>query len=161
MTPGNFAFFLPQLALHNVQFVLIGGGAAIAHGLARATYDVDIVYSRAEENLVRLVAALQGIDLYYRGAPPGLPFRWDTQTLRAGLNFTFTSTQGDIDLLGEAAGQGTWEGLQGDCETLLLYGYNIPVVTLERLITLKRAAGRPKDFEIIAELEALREERLG
>ncbi len=159
MTPGNFSFFLPQLVHHDVQFVLIGGGAAIAHGLARATYDVDIIYSRQEENLAKLVAALEGIELYYRGAPPGLPFRWDRETLRSGLNFTFTSTKGDIDLLGEAAGQGTWEGLRSDCETMLLYGCSVRVVTLERLIQLKRAAGRPKDFETIAQLEALREER--
>lgn len=79
MSPGNFAYFLPVLTQHEVRYVLIGGGAAIAHGLARTTYDVDIVYDRAPENLV------------------------------SGLNFTLTSTQGDIDLLGEAAGNGTWQ----------------------------------------------------
>jgi hypothetical protein len=43
----NFAELLPLLARHDVQFVLIEGGAAIAHGSARVTLDVDVVYSRA------------------------------------------------------------------------------------------------------------------
>ena len=43
---------------------------------------------------------------YLRGAPPGLPFRWDDRTLKAGLNFTLTTTLGDLDLLGEVAGGG-------------------------------------------------------
>ena len=105
------------------------------------------------------MSALQGIELYYRGAPPGLPFQWDMKTLQAGLNFTLTSNKGDIDLLGEAAGRGTWEGLQDDVEIMELYGAQVRVVTLQRLIELKQAAGRPKDFEILAELEALLEER--
>ncbi len=159
MNPGNFAYFLPKLVERGVDFILIGGGAAIAHGLARTTYDVDIVYNREISNLERLVEALQGIDLYYRGAPPGLPFLWDIATLSAGLNFTLTSTRGDIDLLGQAAGDGTWSGLQQDVELMQLYDHPVRVVTLSRLIELKQAAGRPKDFEIIAELQTLQSER--
>ena len=159
MTAGNFGYFLPQLARHRVQFVLIGGGAAIAQGLAYTTYDVDIVYSRDQSNLERIVEALKDINLYYRGAPPGLPFRWDVQTLRNGLNFTLISDKGDLDLLGEVAGNGVYESLQKQVDLLDLYGHEIRVVNLARLIDLKRAAGRPKDFEIIAQLEALQEER--
>ncbi len=159
MSPGNFKFFLPRLISYGVQFVLIGGGAGIAHGLARATYDVDIVYARADDNLDRIVAALDGINLYYRGAPPGLPFQFDRSMLRAGLNFTLTSSEGDIDLLGEVAGGGTWENLQSSIETIRFCDQDINIVTLPRLIQLKRAAGRPKDFETIAELEILLQEQ--
>jgi predicted nucleotidyltransferase len=159
MSPGNFSYFLPRLAQHDVQFVLIGGGAAIAHGLARTTYDVDIVYLREIENLQRIVDALEGASPYYRGAPKGLPFSWDVQTLQDGLNFTLTTEQGDIDLLGEVAGGGTYEKLIQHSETFELFGNAVTVVTLSTLITLKRAAGRPKDFEALAELEALLEER--
>lgn len=159
MTPGNFAYFLPQLAKHRVNFVLIGGGASIAHGLARTTYDVDIIYSRDLGNLERLVTALEGIELYCRGTPPGLPCQWDTMTLKNGLNFTLTSNCGDIDLLGEAAGQGTWEALQDGIEVMDLYGHPTNVVTLSKLIELKRAAGRPKGFDVLAELQALQEEQ--
>lgn len=100
MTPGNFEQFLPRLSSCGVNYILIGGGAAIAHGLARATYDVDIVYDRRRENLESLVKAMGNLNPYYRGAPPGLPFRFDVQTLELGLNFTLTCDWGDIDLLG-------------------------------------------------------------
>ena len=159
MTPGNFPFFLPHLCQFDVQYILIGGGAAVAHGAARATYDVDVVYERTEENYTRIVTALRDSTLYYRGAPPGLPFRFDEAMLRSGLNFTFTSSHGDIDLLGEVAGGGTYESLLPDSVRLNLFEATVWVVGLPRLIELKRAAGRPKDFETIAELETLLDER--
>ncbi|MFN6208572.1 MAG: hypothetical protein ACK49R_19290 [Planctomycetota bacterium] len=158
MKPGNFSYFLPKLCQHGVKFILIGGGAAIVHGAARTTYDVDILYSREPQNLKKIVAALDGIQLYYRGTPAGLPFRWDEKTLEQGLNFTFTSSQGDIDLLGEVAGGGTWETVKPFTENVEIFGVTVPVVSLTKLIELKRAAGRPKDFESIAELEAIRDE---
>ena len=61
------------------------GGAALAHGAARLTYDVDVVYARDPENLRRLATALQPFQLYLRGAPPGLPFRRDDRTDRGGV----------------------------------------------------------------------------
>jgi len=159
MTPGNFEQLLPRLSSCNVNYILIGGGAAIAHGLARATYDVDIVYDRRRENLESLVKALQNLNPYYRGAPPGLPFTFDVRTLELGLNFTLTCDWGDIDLLGEVAGDGSYQTLIGHVDKIELYGHQVAVVTLPKLIALKRAAGRPKDFEILAELEMLEEER--
>lgn len=64
MTPGNFTRFLPLLSQHGVEYILIGGGAAIAHGAARTTYDVDIVYARQPENVRKLVEALSGLQPY-------------------------------------------------------------------------------------------------
>jgi len=133
--------------------------AAIAHGAARTTFDVDIVYSRNPGNLHRLVASLGPLEPYLRGAPPGLPFRWDIQTIRSGLNFTLTTAAGEIDLLGEVAGGGTYEQLLPHTQEIQVLGVVLRVVTLEKLIQLKRAAGRPKDLEAIAELQALLEER--
>jgi predicted nucleotidyltransferase len=155
----NFRGLLPVLVSHNVRFIMIGGGAAIAHGSARATYDVDLVYARDPENVRNLAAALQPRQPYLRGAPPGLPFRWDERTIQAGLNFTLTTDLGDLDLLGEVAGGGTYEQLLAASEEINAFGVRCRVVTLEKLIQLKRAAGRPKDLEAIAELQALLEER--
>jgi predicted nucleotidyltransferase len=70
-----------------------------------------------------------------------------------------TTTLGDLDLLGEVAGGGTYEQLSPFTEEIAAFGITFRVVTLERLIQLKRAAGRPKDLEAIAELQALLEER--
>ena len=156
---ANFSELLPLLVRHGVRFIVIGGGAAIAHGLARLTYDVDVVYARAADNIRNLVAALQDHQPYLRGAPPGLPFRWDEQTIQAGLNFTLTTALGDLDLLGEVTGGGSYEDLLPYTEELAVFNVRCRFITLERLIQLKRAAGRPKDLEVIAELQALLEER--
>jgi hypothetical protein len=71
----NFSAILPLLVQSDVQFIVIGGGAALALGSARLTYDVDVVYARDPENLRRLAGTLQPYQPYLRGAPPGLPFR--------------------------------------------------------------------------------------
>lgn len=155
----NFREILPLLIQHNVRFIVIGGGAAIAHGLARSTYDVDVVYARDAENIRNLSASLQGRQPYMRGVPPGLPFHWDERTIQAGLNFTLTTSLGDLDLLGEVAGGGFYEQLLPFSEDINVFGVRCRFVTLEKLIQLKRAAGRPKDLETIAELQALLEER--
>jgi predicted nucleotidyltransferase len=147
------------LAGHQVKFIVIGGWAAIFHGLARSTMDVDVVYARDRQNIQRLVEALHLLNPYLRGAPPGLPFSWDEKTIRNGLNFTLTTSLGDLDLLGEVAGGGSYEKLLPHTVEMEAQGVKYRCVTLERLIQLKRAAGRPKDWEVIAELQALLEER--
>jgi hypothetical protein len=155
---ADFRGLLEALAKEQVEYVLVGGVAARIHGSARFTQDLDIVYSRSPENLERLVRALAPLSPYLRGAPPGLPFRLDVATLRMGLNFTLVTTLGDLDLLGEVAGGGTFEALVGHSEPVQILGLPIRCVDLRTLIRLKKAAGRPKDLEAIAELEAIREE---
>ena len=157
--PANFREILPLLVRHGVRFIVVGGGAAIVHGYASLTYDVDIVYARDKENIRNLAAALQSYQPYLRGAPQGLPFRWDEQTIQAGLNFTLTTTLGDLDVLGEVAGGGTYERLLPFVQEIEAFGVRCYFVTLEKLIQLKRAAGRPKDLAVLAELQALLEER--
>jgi predicted nucleotidyltransferase len=156
---ANFRELLPVLSQHQLRFIVVGGGAAIAHGSARSTQDVDVVYARDPENIGRLAAALQPHAPYLRGAPPGLPFRWDERTIQAGLNFTLTTALGDLDLFGEVVGGGSYEELLPYTEEMEVFGARCRFVTLERLIQLKRAAGRPKDLEVLAELQALLEER--
>jgi predicted nucleotidyltransferase len=147
------------LQTQGVRFIVIGGWAAIIHGAARTTSDVDVVYAHDPDNIHRLVEALQPWQPYLRGVPPGLPFRWDEPMVAAGLNFTLTTAHGDLDLLGEVTGGGRYEDLLPFTQEVTAFGITCRVVTLERLIQLKRAAGRPKDLEVIAELQALLEER--
>lgn len=155
----DFERLLQTLAAGGVEYILIGGLAANAHGAIRTTRDIDIVYGRAQANLERLVHTLAPIRPYLRGAPPGLPFRLDLATLQSGLNFTLTTELGELDLFGEVAGGGRFEDLVSQSEFLQLFDLSCRCVTLEALIRLKRAAGRPRDLEAIAELEALAEER--
>ena len=155
----DFSTLLRVLDDHDVAYILVGGAAATVHGSARLTLDVDVVYQRTPDNLARLVNALAPYAPGLRGAPAGLPFQWDVETLNRGLNFTLTTTTGAIDLLGEIAGGGTYERLLPDTDEVTAFGVTCRCVTLNRLIHLKRSAGRVKDFEAIAELEALRDER--
>ena len=154
----SFATLLGSLHDAGVEFILVGGVAAVAHGSARLTQDIDVSYARSEANLRRIVAALLPHEPYLRGAPPGLPFEWSVETLRSGLNFTLTTRVGDIDLLGELVGGGTYEDLVDHSIMVTIFGRETRLLELPWLIRVKRAAGRPKDLEAIAELEALREE---
>lgn len=158
-TATDFRGLLRVLLEAPVDFIVVGGVACNVHGSARATFDVDVVYSRTTDNIGRLVSALAPLEPYLRGAPPGLPFRFDAKTIRSGLNFTFITSLGDIDLLGEITGGGNYEELLPATVEVDLFGFHCRCVTLEKLIDLKRAAGRIKDLEVIAELEAIAEER--
>jgi hypothetical protein len=155
----NFRALLELLTTAQVDFILIGGGAATAHGSVRLTVDVDVVYMRSPENVARLAAALAPLSPYLRGAPPGLPFRLDAETILHGLNFTLTTSLGSLDLLGEVTGGGGYEDLLPHTVRIQAYGVECLCLDVEKLIEVKRAAGRPKDFDAIAELEALKEER--
>lgn len=149
-------------ALHaaSVQFIIVGGAAATAHGASRLTLDLDIVYRRSDENLVRLADALAPLNPYLRGVPSGLPFQLDVRTIRNGMNFTLVTSQGDLDLLGEITAGGDYDQLLPHTVVLTLFGIDCHCLNLERLIHVKRAVGRPKDLEAIAELEAILEDRI-
>lgn len=153
----NFRRLIEVLGDAGVELIVIGGVAASAHGAARTTLDLDVVYRRSPENLERIAAALAPYAPYPRGAPPGLPFLWDARTLANGLNFTLTTSLGDLDLLGEITAGGGFEQLLRKSVEVTLFGRSCWCITLEELIRVKRAAGRPKDYEAIAELELLRE----
>ena len=103
---------------------------------------------------------LQPHQPYPRGVPPGLPFRWDERTIQAGLNFTLTTSLGDLDLLGEVAGGGFYEQLLPFTQELDTFGVQMPFRDIgETHPTPARRGARPKDLEAIAELQALLEER--
>lgn len=155
----EFRRLLESLRRNDVAFVIVGGVAATLHGSARVTFDLDIAYERTPENLARLVAALAPFDPYLRGAPRGLPFTFDVETLKRGLNFTLTTSDGAIDLLGEVSGIGGFAVARQHADEASLFGGTYYYLDLDALILSKKAAGRPKDLETIAELEAIREER--
>src|SRR5262249_49554686 len=155
----DYENLLRLLAHSGVEFIVVGGVAASAHGSARLTEDLDVVYRRTPENIRRLVDALSSTNPYLRGAPPGLPFKFDEKTLTNGLNFTLTTDLGALDLLGEITGGGGYEQLLPYSINVSVFGTQCSLLGLERLIQVKRAAGRPKDLEAIAELERILEEQ--
>lgn len=154
----DFNALLRLLVENKVEFIIVGGAAATAHGSARLTLDLDVVYRRTTENITRIVDALKSIQPYLRGAPPGLPFDWSAPTIQKGLNFTLVTTLGALVLLGEIVGGGGYEQLRAGTIEVEIAGVACLCLNLDRLITVKRAAGRPKDLEVVAELQQIRDE---
>ena len=156
---NDYRKIIPTLVQSKIKFIIIGGVAAIVHGSARTTFDLDVVYSRDPQNIRRLVQALKPFSPYLRDVPEGLPFIFDEKTVQKGLNFALNTELGYLDLLGEIVGGGAYEDLLPHSQEIEVFGVKCLCLGLERLIHVKRAAGRPKDFEIIAELEAILEEQ--
>jgi hypothetical protein len=145
---------------HGVRFVLIGGYAGTVRGSALITGDIDVCYARDVENLQRLAAALVEMRARLRGpgVPDGLPFVLDAPNLRNGDSFTFETDVGNVDVLGTPAGTQGFEDLDGSATSVDIDGLVIRVASLDDLMRMKRAAGRPKDLIQLEHLGALREE---
>lgn len=161
MTAGGFdpLTVLHTLDRHGVRFVVVGGIAARLWGSPSVTQDLDLCYARDRENLHRLASALREMDAHLRGAPADVAFRLDAASLESGDHFTFTTRFGDVDLLGTPAGSGGYRELAATAAEIDLDGVGVAVASLEDLIHMKRAAGRPKDRIEVEVLVALREER--
>lgn len=144
------------LARHDVDFVLVGGLALRSHGSAYLTQDVDVCYSRDNDNLKRIAEALKPLNPRPRGFPDDLPFVWDWTTLQHGTNFTFKTSLCDIDFLGELAGIGTYQDALENSVTMDLEGVSVNVLSIDGLIKAKSTAGRLKDQAGLEELYALK-----
>lgn len=140
-----------------VEFVVIGGLAATFLGSARITFDLDICYSRTSENLKRLADSLRPFHPRPRGFPEGLPFVWDEATLRNGTVFTLQTDLGELDLLAEVAGLGTYDEVKARSIVVEAFDRQVTALDLPSLIQAKRAAGREKDLAALPELESLLE----
>ena len=145
-------------ALHDagVDFVVIGGVALTLHGSTLITADTDVMYGYAADNVERLAGALAEMDVRLRDAPDDLPFKPDARTLRAGLNFTFTSKYGDLDVLGQVDGVPGYEELRKRAQLVKLGQRTVRVAGVGDLIAMKTAAGRTKDLRGLDDLEAIR-----
>ena len=113
---NKFAATVKLLADAHVNFVVIGGYAAMLHGSAFLTQDLDICYERSPENLKWLATALAPIHPRLRGAPEGIPFSLDERTLTQGMNFTLQTDWIDLDLLGEISGVGQFHDVVRNAE---------------------------------------------
>jgi hypothetical protein len=163
VTPVSATPFDPFVALrtfvdHRVRFVLIGGYAGAIRGSPVITGDVDICYARDDENLERMADALRALEAKLRGAPSSAPFRLDAQTLKAGDHFTFATDAGALDCIGTPAGTDGFTDLDALATDEDLDGLVVRVASVDDLIRMKRAAGRPQDLIAVEWLAALRDE---
>jgi predicted nucleotidyltransferase len=146
---------LQRLVDGGVDFVIIGGVAATAHGSAAFTQDLDITYAPDEENLERLGRVLVDLGARLRGVTDEVPFVPDGRTLRRTRMLTLDSPDGRIDLLAQPDGAPAFVELSSGAERDVVAGVEVAYASLEDLIAMKKAAGRPKDLVAVEELEAI------
>ncbi len=149
---------LERFARAGADFVVIGGVAGGIHGSAFGTFDIDLAYSRAPDNLERIVLVLRELDATLRGAPAGVPFQLDARALETGGNFTFSTRLGSVDLLAYPEGAPPYGHLKEAATVIDVRGHPIRVASLDHLIAMKEATGRPRDRERAQELRALSDE---
>lgn len=153
----RFKDALDVLARHDVDFVVVGGVAAVLAGAPISTFDLDIVPARGPENLVRLIAALSEIDARYRDLT-GRILRPDVQGLAGTGHHLLLTTCGPVDVLG-TIGQGDgYDQLISDVVELQIGNYRVRTLGLAALIRTKEAAGRAKDLAVLAVLRRTLEE---
>jgi hypothetical protein len=157
--PFRARSLLRVLVEHGVDFVVVGGIAGIARGSAYMTQDLDIAYSRDPDNLRRLAAALAQLNARLRGAPEEVPLLLDAESLRQGAHFTFETASGPLDILDRPDGSPPYEELKRRAgQPLDVDGLPVLVASLDDLIAMKEATGRPRDSVVASELRMLADE---
>ncbi len=149
---------LETLVDHGVRFVMIGGLAGRTYGSTLITNDLDICYDRKRPNVIKLVKALKSLNASLRGVEETVPFLLEPDTILAGDHFNFDTDAGPLDCLGTPAGTRGYQQLAATATDVSLGTFMIKVASIEDLIAMKEAAGRPKDRIAIEVLSALREE---
>jgi hypothetical protein len=146
---------LERLVGGNVDFVVIGGLAAVVHGSVTITRDLDIVYASDQENLDQLGAVLVTLGARLRGVTDDVPFVPDGRTLRRTRVLTLDTPDGMLDLRASPDGAPPYDLLRERAVRVDLDGIEVRVASLDDLIAMKKAAGRPKDLVAVEELEAI------
>lgn len=141
-----------------VRYIVIGAVAGRVLGSPTLTRDLDVCHARDRENLEALAAVLRALSARLRGVDPGLPFRLDARSLAAGDSFTFVTDAGDLDILATPAGTSGYDDLARTADRTDFDGLTVLVASIDDLIRMKRAAGRPKDLIEVEVLAALRDE---
>jgi hypothetical protein len=136
---------------HDVRYVVIGGFAVAAHGVVRATADLDVVVERSWENAAHMAGALEALGAH-DVEEPDLPLNREVLVRRADRRFD--TVFGQLHVLHEVAGVPSYGELT-PAEVIEVGGERVPVVALDDLRRMKRAAGRDKDRVDLAELDAL------
>ncbi len=158
--PLDPACIFGVLTTHEVDYVLIGGLAAVLHGSTAMTNDADILPSSDEENLKRLSSALKDLRARLRvhSDPAGVEFDPHPALIASMAMLNMTTRCGDLDLTFSPAGLSGYEAVLANSVTYQLSGHTVHVAALDDIIRSKQAANRPKDHATLPILQALKEE---
>ena len=146
---------LRLLTVRGVDFVVIGGIAAVLHGSAQATYDLDICFATDQGNVDALGDVLTALDARLKGVEDRVPFVPDARTLRRVEVLTMVTGLGELDVLARPAGSPGYQALRIGADRFDLEGFSVLVASIDDLIAMKLAAGRQKDLASVEELEAI------
>lgn len=149
------AALLSALVTRGVDFVVVGGYAAVAHGSAQLTRDVDICFAPDEANLTALGNALMDLDARLAGVADEVPFTPDAANLRRIQILTLMTREGPLDVLRAPDGAPSYRTLRDRALRVRVEGVAVLVASLEDLISMKQAADRPKDRITLDELEVI------
>jgi predicted nucleotidyltransferase len=146
---------LRRLVAEKVDFVLVGGLAAVAHGASTVTEDVDVCIRFDTPTLHALFRALSGTNPRQRMTPDRPPLGSDPLAYVGFKNLYVVTDDGVIDFLGNITGLGPLDRVKLNAVKMDLGGFTVPVMGLEDLLTAKRAVGRNKDLRVVQELETV------
>jgi hypothetical protein len=148
---------LQVLDEHGVQFILIGGFAAVIHGSPYVTTDIDVVPERSLDNLGRLSAALRAMNarVWSASEPEGIPFDHDAASIANVRVWNLITDLGRLDLTFEPAGTSGYEDLARGAIRLEILGAQVDVAALADIVRSKEAAGREKDRLVLPVLRRL------
>jgi hypothetical protein len=147
---------LRRLVGAGVDFVVIGGVAAILHGSARLTRDLDIVFAPDEGNLETLGRVLVESEARLRGVEEEVTFVPDARTLHGIQLLTLETNAGWFDVHRRPDGAPPYEGLRRNAERMNLGDFAVLVASLDDLLAMKRAAARPQDLVDVETLETIK-----
>jgi hypothetical protein len=153
------AALVQALVQGGVDFVIVGGVAVILQAMPRFTKDLDICYSTEQDNLDALGSVLVALGARLRGIPEKVPFVPDGRTLRQTQIMCLTTPIGDIDLLVKPDGAPSYNTLRRRADVMELSGQSVRIASVEDMLAMKRAAGRPQDLVDLESLEATRRQR--
>jgi len=150
---------IERLIQAEVDFVLVGGLAAVTHGSSMATQDIDICCDFSTESLLRLQSALADLHPVHRMTTNQVPLKLDAGNCAKLKNLYLETDMGQLDCLGEISGIGNFETVKQQSEPIELDDLPCRILRIDALIAAKKAMGRPKDLETIRQLEVIQRER--
>jgi hypothetical protein len=142
---------LATLAASRIELIVVGGIAAVAQGAPITTHDLDIVPRRTRDNIERLVEVLLTLDARYRGHAD---IKRPTPEILMGRGHSLLkTTSGPLDVLGEIEEQRDFDVLLPDTIEIDIRGNPVRLLTLQKIVEIKRASTHPKDQRMLPLLE--------